>query len=98
VVGAREEVPEALFDNRAVGHELRSAGLLDSEAEKSGLRGLRRPLQGLLRHLHYDPYDQRTRQGLSSGTPLARRRMDFLLLFGERQRVVIEVDGKQHLA
>ncbi|MBY9074233.1 DUF559 domain-containing protein [Nocardioides sp. WL0053] len=49
-------------------------------------------------YLHYDPYDQRTRRGLVSGTPLARQRMDFLLLFSDRQRVVIEVDGKQHYA
>jgi hypothetical protein len=49
-------------------------------------------------YLHYDPYDQRPRQGLSSGTPLVRQRRDFLPLFGDRQRVVIEVDGKQHFA
>ena len=49
-------------------------------------------------YLHYDPYNQRTRRSLSSGTPLARQRMDFLLLFSDRQRVVIEVDGKQHYA
>ena len=49
-------------------------------------------------YLHYDPYDQGTRRGLTSGTPLARQRMDFLLLFSDRQRVVIEVDGKQHYA
>lgn len=29
---------------------------------------------------------------------LARQRMDFLLLFSDRQRMVSEVDGKQHYA
>lgn len=29
-------------------------------------------------YLHYDPHDQRTRRGKSSGTPLVRQRMDFL--------------------
>jgi len=48
-------------------------------------------------YLHYDPYDRRTRR--SSGVaPLSRQRMDFLLLFTDRRRVVIEVDGKQHYA
>lgn len=45
-------------------------------------------------YLHYDPYTARIR-GVE-GSPLARQRMDFLLLFSDRQRVVIEVDGKQH--
>lgn len=49
-------------------------------------------------YLHYDPYDQRTPRGLSSGTPLGRQRMDFLLLISDRQPVVIEADGKQHYA
>ncbi|ANS32660.1 hypothetical protein R1CP_40400 (plasmid) [Rhodococcus opacus] len=45
-------------------------------------------------YLHYDPYTLRARGAQNS--PLARQRMDFLLLFSDRQRVVIEVDGKQH--
>jgi hypothetical protein len=49
-------------------------------------------------YLHYDPYDQRTRRGSATGSPLVRQRMDFLLLFSDRRRVVIEVDGKQHYA
>lgn len=48
-------------------------------------------------YLHYDPYDQRTRRAAGTA-PLARQRMDFLLLFSDRRRVVIEVDGKQHYA
>lgn len=46
-------------------------------------------------YLHYDPYTLRQLQGNSR---LPRQRMDFLLLFSERDRVVIEVDGKQHYA
>jgi very-short-patch-repair endonuclease len=46
-------------------------------------------------YLHYDPYtrDERGRAG-----PLVRQRMDFLLLFPHRQRIVIEIDGRQHYA
>jgi very-short-patch-repair endonuclease len=46
-------------------------------------------------YLHYDPYTQRDRSGRG---PLVRQRMDFLLLLPNRQRVVIEVDGRQHYA
>lgn len=49
-------------------------------------------------YLHYDPYDQRTRSRSATPPPLIRQRMDFLLLFSERRRVVIEVDGMQHYA
>ena len=49
-------------------------------------------------YLHYDPYNQRTRRNSPSGSPPARQRMDFLLLFSDRRRVVIEVDGKHHYA
>jgi very-short-patch-repair endonuclease len=96
------------FDDRAVGHELhrRLTASLDSEAEKvvfEAYAAATRPRTTIPAlspqvYPHYDPYDQRTRRGLSSGTPLARQRMDFLLLFSDRQRVVIEVDGKQHYA
>jgi very-short-patch-repair endonuclease len=47
-------------------------------------------------YLHYDPYHQ-TRYG-TGGAPLARQRMDFLLLMPQRNRVVIECDGVQHYA
>jgi very-short-patch-repair endonuclease len=49
-------------------------------------------------YLHYDPHDQRLRHTSATGAPLARQRMDFLLLFSDKRRVVIEVDGKQHYA
>jgi very-short-patch-repair endonuclease len=44
-------------------------------------------------YLHYDPYTIRQRAGKPY---LSRQRMDFLLLFSNKQRVVLEVDGKQH--
>ena len=46
-------------------------------------------------YLHYDPY---TRSERNAAGPLVRQRMDFLLLFPRRERVVIEVDGRQHYA
>ncbi len=47
-------------------------------------------------YLHYDPYTKRELAPQSS--PLARQRMDFLLLFPRRARVVIELDGRHHYA
>jgi very-short-patch-repair endonuclease len=44
-------------------------------------------------YLHYDPY---TFKQLNGEKRLARQRMDFLLLFSNNERVVIEVDGQQH--
>lgn len=49
-------------------------------------------------YLHYDPYDQHHRRTAAASPPLVRQRMDFLLLFSDRRRVVIEVDGKHHYA
>jgi very-short-patch-repair endonuclease len=46
-------------------------------------------------YLHYDPYTIREQP---DGSSLVRQRMDFLLLLPHRQRVVIEIDGKQHYA
>jgi hypothetical protein len=47
-------------------------------------------------YLHYDPY---TRAHHAPATPpLARQRMDFLLLLPQRVRIVIECDGNQHYA
>lgn len=104
----RQELPEASYDDRAVGLELhrRLAASLDSPAEKvvfdayASRYKASYDIPSLIPqvYLHYDPYDQRTRRGLGNGTPLARQRMDFLLLFSDTQRVVIEVDGKQHYA
>jgi very-short-patch-repair endonuclease len=45
-------------------------------------------------YLHYDPY---TLKELPNKR-IARQRMDFLILFSTQERVVIEVDGKQHYA
>lgn len=50
-------------------------------------------------YLHFDPATAAARKSLGqSGSPLARQRMDFLILFSSRHRVVLEVDGKQHYA
>ncbi|WP_051297949.1 hypothetical protein [Brevibacterium album] len=50
-------------------------------------------------YLHFDPATQLARRAAGqSGSPLARQRMDFLILFSSRHRVVLEVDGKQHYA
>lgn len=50
-------------------------------------------------YLHFDPATQLARRSAGqSGSPLARQRMDFLILFSNRHRVVLEVDGKQHYA
>jgi hypothetical protein len=46
-------------------------------------------------YLHYDPYTIREQP---NGSPLARQRMDFLLLLPGRQRVVIEIYGKHQYA
>lgn len=46
-------------------------------------------------YLHYDPAIVKT---LRRRLPLPRQRMDFLLLLPNRQRVVIEVDGKHHFS
>ena len=46
-------------------------------------------------YLQYDPYTVRERNGQKV---LPLQRMDFLLLLPHSQRVVIEVDGKQHYA
>lgn len=46
-------------------------------------------------YLHYDPY---TLAQLGGVGRLSRQRMDFLLLFSDTSRVVVEVDGSQHFA
>lgn len=46
-------------------------------------------------YLHYDP---KTLKELKGKRRLERQRMDFLILFSNNARVVIEVDGKQHYA
>jgi very-short-patch-repair endonuclease len=46
-------------------------------------------------YLHYDP---KTLKDLKGKKRLLRQRMDFLLLLRNNERIVIEVDGKQHYA
>lgn len=55
---------------------------------------LKRDLPALIPqvYLHYDPYTIR-KHGINY---LLRQRIDFLILFSNRKRVVIEIDGKQH--
>jgi len=44
-------------------------------------------------YLHYDPY---TIKQLKGGSRIPRQRMDFLLLLPGNNKIVIEIDGKQH--
>ncbi len=44
-------------------------------------------------YLHYDPYTLKSLGGIKR---IPRQRMDFLFLFSNKDRVVIEIDGKQH--
>ncbi|WP_310877576.1 AbiJ-related protein [Priestia megaterium] len=44
-------------------------------------------------YLHYDPY---TLRELNGGRRLPRQRMDFLFLLHNRERIVVEIDGKHH--
>jgi hypothetical protein len=44
-------------------------------------------------YLHFDPLTAKQRGGVG---PLARQRMDFLMLLPDNNRVVIELDGQQH--
>src|SRR5947209_17119906 len=46
----------------------------------------------------YLQYDTKTLKELQGKRRIPRERMDFLLLFSDKNRVVIEVDGKQHYA
>lgn len=103
----REQLAEVIAD-REVGLSLynRLRASLDSEAERVVFdvyaarykTTFETPVLIPQVYLHYDPYDQRTRRAGGTTAPLARQRMDFLLLFSDRRRVVIEVDGKQHYA
>ena len=44
-------------------------------------------------YVHLDPYTRR-----SGKASLVRQRMDFLLLFPQHRRIVVELDGRQHYA
>ncbi len=94
-------------DDRAVGLDLhdRLRSSLDSSVEQVVFDAYQRRYRSLgfkipalvpQVYLHYDPYTARMRG--TSGGPLERQRMDFLLLYSDRRRVIIEVDGKQHYA
>lgn len=78
---------------------------LDSDAEKTlfatYFKALRNEFGDTLPalipqvYLHYDPAVVKT---LRHRLPLKRQRMDFLLLLPNRQRILVEVDGKHHFA
>jgi hypothetical protein len=103
----RESI-DATVDDRAVGLQLcdrLQASIGNNPAEDLVFRtylkryaGGRFDIPALIPqvYLHYDPHTRRARG--ASGSPLARQRMDFLLLYSDRRRVVIEVDGRQHYA
>jgi very-short-patch-repair endonuclease len=103
----KENIPAAT-DDRTVGLRLhqRFLACLDSPAERVVFEAYASRYKNSFDipalipqvYLHYDPYDRRTRKASANGTPLARQRMDFLLIFSDRKRVVVEVDGKQHYA
>lgn len=63
-----------------------------------GEEGMKRPALLPQVYLHYDPLTRKQRQTLRKGDRLKRERMDFLMMWPGRARVVIEVDGKQHYA
>jgi very-short-patch-repair endonuclease len=104
-----ESIPEAESD-RAVAlqlHERLKASLGGNAVEEAVLHAYARRYKDDFNvhalipqvYLHYDPMTQKQRQrrGQAAG-PLPRQRMDFLILFSNRRRVVIEVDGRQHYA
>jgi len=84
---------------------LRLQTSLDSEPERFFFRsyfksfmqvlGPRLPALVPQVYLHYDPY---TFKMLSGNKRLTRQRMDFLFLLSRNERIVIEIDGKQHYA
>ena len=104
----REDVPDRVED-RAVAlalHERLRGSLVNNRAEQvvfdayaSRYRdGFDIPALIPQVYPHFDPVTQRARRASANGSPLARQRMDFLLLVSDRHRVVFEVDGKQHYA
>ena len=67
--------------------------LFRAYAERYGSLGYDQPALIPQVWLHYDPKAAWERHG---DAPLARQRMDFLLLAAGRRRVVLEIDGVQH--
>jgi very-short-patch-repair endonuclease len=49
-------------------------------------------------YLHYDPKTIKELEKEGTEQRLKHQRMDFLMLFSNSKRVVIEIDGKQHYA
>lgn len=83
---------------------LRLKASLDSEVEKllfftyyRDFKALGEKLPALVPqvYMHYDP---KTLKELQGKRRIPRERMDFLLLLSDRNRIVLEVDGKHHYA
>ncbi|WP_263841986.1 endonuclease domain-containing protein [Salinibacter sp.] len=94
VEGASHEVERDLYS--------RLKRSLESDAEERLFHSyytLRNEIEGPLPalvpqvYLHYDP---KTAKELGGIKRLIRQRMDFLLLFSDSKRIVVEVDGKHH--
>lgn len=104
----REQLPDTVDDQaaaRALHTRLRSAldgnpaeeAVFDAYARRYGAGFDIAALVPQV-YLHLDPYSTRYHSGRGEPGPLKRQRMDFLLLFSDRGRVVVEVDGQQHYA
>lgn len=83
----------------SLGHNSVELRVFDTYAARYREHGFQIPALIPQVYLHFDPMTQLMRKKAGhSGSPLARQRMDFLILFSNRHRVVLEVDGKQHYA
>lgn len=101
-IRSQDEVP-TIETERNLYRRLKSS--LASEPEKllfeTYFERLRPELHGHLPalipqvYLHYDPY---TLKQLKNSQRVSRQRMDFLILFSNHERIIIEVDGKHHYA
>jgi very-short-patch-repair endonuclease len=92
---ARKEQEQQLYQRLLVSLESPPETLLFRTYYREFRHELRDALPVLIPqvYLHYDP---KTISQLPKGQRLVRQRMDFLMLFSNYDRVVIEVDGQQH--
>ena len=98
----RQGIQDDAEARRSLSQRLMASLASDGERNVFGVyyrafKDLREKLPALIPqvYLHYDPY---TLAQLGGVGRLSRQRMDFLLLFSDAGRVVIEVDGSQHFA
>ncbi|WP_281256045.1 hypothetical protein [Amycolatopsis australiensis] len=83
---------------RSLGDNEAESRVLRTYAERYGRLGAAIPALIPQVYLHYDPYTRAHHRSTGVAVPLPRQRMDFLLLFPQGIRVVIECDGVQHYA